>query len=104
MEPRIRDRIAEALTKYCEDRLRYAKKMVNPSLGTYRFGIGNYRARLSNNSQLSLRAKRGNLWSCFGAKPPGNDNQTLSRVTSDIEGEEIIILRVGQRREIYRKR
>jgi len=32
-----------------------------------------------------------------------DDNQTLSRVTSDIEGEEIIMLRVRHRRDICRK-
>jgi mRNA interferase RelE/StbE len=55
------------LTKYSEDPLGYAKKMVDPSLGTYRFRIGDY------------------------------------RVIFDIEGEEIVILRVGHRKEIYRR-
>ncbi len=67
LEPEVKDRIAEALTKYSEDPLSYAKKMVDPSLGTYRFRIGDYRAIF------------------------------------DIVGEEIVILRVGHRREIYRK-
>ncbi len=67
LEPEVKDRIAEALTKYSEDPLSYAKKMVDPSLGTYWFRIGDYRAIF------------------------------------DIVGEEIVILRVGHRREIYRK-
>jgi len=67
LDPEVKDRIKEALTKYSEDPLGYAKKMVDPSLGTYRFRIGDY------------------------------------RVIFDIEGEEIVILRVGHRREIYRK-
>jgi mRNA interferase RelE/StbE len=67
LEPEVKDRIAEALTKYSEDPLGYAKKMVDPSLGTYRFRIGDY------------------------------------RIIFDIEDEEIVILRVGHRREIYRK-
>ena len=67
LEPEVKDRIAEALTKYLEDPLSYAKKMVDPSLGTYRLRIGDY------------------------------------RVIFDIKGEEIVILRVGHRKDIYRK-
>lgn len=47
--------------------LNHARKMVDPSLGSYRFRIGDY------------------------------------RVIFDIEGDEIIVLRVGHRKEIYRK-
>ena len=61
-----KERIKEALERYSEALLSYAKKMVDPSLGTYRFRVGDY------------------------------------RVIFDIEHNEIVILRVGHRREIYR--
>lgn len=38
-----KQRIKTALEKYCEDPLRFAHKLTNPALGTYRFRVGNYR-------------------------------------------------------------
>jgi len=66
LNPSARERLRETLEKYVETPLNYARKMVDPRLGTYRFRIGDY------------------------------------RVIFDIEGEELIILRLGHRREIYR--
>ena len=65
--PEVKNRIKDAIARYSEDPLTYARKMIDPSLGTYRFRIGDY------------------------------------RVIFDIEGEEIVILRVGHRRDIYRR-
>jgi len=62
----VKERIGRTLERYAENPLSYARKMIDPALGTYRFRIGDY------------------------------------RVIFDIEGDEIIILRVGHRREIYR--
>lgn len=59
-------RIKKALDRYTEDPLNYAKKMIDPALGTYRFRVGDY------------------------------------RIIFDIEGNELVILRVGHRRKIYR--
>jgi len=67
LEPEIKEKLGDALRRYGEDPLNYARKMVDPSLGNYRFRIGDY------------------------------------RVIFDIEGDEIIVLRVGHRKEIYRK-
>jgi len=47
--------------------LKYAQKLSDPRLGTYRFRVGEY------------------------------------RVIFDVEGSDIVILRVGHRKEIYRK-
>ncbi len=60
-----RQRIDESLERYSEEPLRYARKMAGPTIGSYRFRIGDY------------------------------------RVIFDIEGESIIVLRVGHRREVY---
>ena len=62
-----KERIGVTLERYAEAPLDYARKMVDPILGTYRFRIGDY------------------------------------RVIFDIEGDEIIILCLGHRREIYRR-
>jgi mRNA interferase RelE/StbE len=67
LEPEIKEKLGDALRRYGKDPLNYARKMIDPSLGSYRFRIGYY------------------------------------RVIFDIEGDEIIVLRVGHRKEIYRR-
>ena len=67
LDSAAKKRIAETLERYAEAPLNYAKKMVDPALGTYRFRIGDY------------------------------------RVIFDIEENEVVVLRVGHRREIYRR-
>lgn len=66
LQPGVKERIGDALTRYSKDPLGYARRMVDPSLGSYRFRVGDY------------------------------------RVIFDLEGDEIIVLRVGHRKEIYR--
>lgn len=66
-ERTVKDRIGKTLRRYAEEPLRYAEKLTDPSLGTYRFRIGVY------------------------------------RVIFDIEGKNIVILRVGHRKDIYRR-
>lgn len=68
MDPKTKERIGKTLLRYKEEPLRYAEKLSDPILGTYRFRIGDY------------------------------------RVIFDLEGNEIVVLRVGHRREIYRRR
>jgi mRNA interferase RelE/StbE len=67
LEPEVKEKIGDALKRYGKDPLNYARKMIDPSLGSYRFRIGDY------------------------------------RVIFDIEGDEIVVLRVGHRKEIYRR-
>jgi len=67
LEPRIKKRIGRAMVRYEEDPLKYAEKLIDPRLGTYRFRIGDY------------------------------------RVVFDLKGNEIIVLRVGHRKDIYKK-
>ena len=67
LEPVIRLRIGKKLLRYKEDPLKYAEKISDPKLGSYRFRIGDY------------------------------------RVIFDLEGKNIVILRVGHRRDIYRR-
>jgi len=43
LEPEIKERIGDALSRYCKNPLSYARRMVDPSLGRYRFRIGDYR-------------------------------------------------------------
>ncbi|MDO8688920.1 MAG: type II toxin-antitoxin system RelE/ParE family toxin [Dehalococcoidia bacterium] len=66
LAPEVRDRLRDGLEKHREDPLAHARKMVNSSLGGYRFRIGDY------------------------------------RVVFDIDGDSLVILRVGHRRDIYR--
>lgn len=67
LDQQSRERIKEVLERYSESPKAYAKKMVDPVLGTYRFRIGDY------------------------------------RVIFDIEDKDIVILRIGHRRDIYRR-
>ncbi len=59
-------RLGKKLEKLKDNPFKYAKKLIDPKLGQYRFRIGNY------------------------------------RIIFDIEEEDIIILRVGHRSEIYK--
>ena len=67
LNPQTKEKIKEALERYSATPLNYAKKMVDPVLGTYRFRIGDY------------------------------------RVIFDIESNDIVVLRIGHRRDIYRR-
>ena len=67
LEKNVKQRIGKALERYVKEPLKYASKLTDPALGTYRFRIGDY------------------------------------RVIFDIEGEEIVVLRIGHRKDIYRK-
>jgi len=58
--------ILNKLAEYSKEPLEYARKLVNPKIGTYRFRIGDYRAIF------------------------------------DIEGKDIVILRIGHRKDIYK--
>ncbi len=68
LDPNIKERLGKSLLQYSEDPLKHAEKLTDPSLGSFRFRIGEY------------------------------------RVIFDLHGDEIIVLRVGHRREIYRRR
>lgn len=43
LQQNIKERIKKALEKYSEDPFTYARKMADPTLGTYRFRVGEYR-------------------------------------------------------------
>jgi mRNA interferase RelE/StbE len=67
LDPAARERIGRALLRFRQSPLAHAEALIDSSLGSYRFRIGDY------------------------------------RVVFDLEGTEIVVLRVGHRREIYRK-
>ena len=43
LEERIKRRIAKTLLRYLEDPLKYAEKLTDSRLGSYRFRVGDYR-------------------------------------------------------------
>jgi mRNA interferase RelE/StbE len=67
LEKKIKSRIGKALLRYSADPLKYAEKITDARLGSYRFRVGDY------------------------------------RVIFDIEGNAVVVLRVGHRKEIYQK-
>lgn len=62
----VQVRIAKKLKEYAKEPLKFARKLIHPKIGTYRFKIGDY------------------------------------RVVFDLEDKNIIILRIGHRKNIYR--
>lgn len=62
----IQNRIARKIRQFSVEPLKYARKLVDAKIGTYRFRIGDY------------------------------------RVVFDIDDDQIVILRVGHRKSIYR--
>lgn len=62
----VRKRIKKKLEEYIKNPNQFTKRLINSTIGSYRFRIGNY------------------------------------RVVFDIVGDNVIILRVGHRREIYK--
>jgi len=64
----IKSRIGKALIRCKEDPFKYAEKLSDSTLGTYRFRVGDY------------------------------------RIIFDIENTNVVILRVGHRKEIYKRK
>jgi len=62
----VKKKIKKKIEEYSANPLFYSKKLINLTIGTYRWRIGNY------------------------------------RIVFDIDGRNIVILKVGHRREIYR--
>jgi mRNA interferase RelE/StbE len=67
LDPQVRQRVGQSLKRFESDPLKFAQKLTDPRIGSYRFRIGEY------------------------------------RVVFDLEREEIVVLRVGHRRDIYRR-
>jgi mRNA interferase RelE/StbE len=67
LDPQVRQRVGQSLKRLENDPLKFARKLTDPRIGSYRFRIGEY------------------------------------RVVFDVEREEIVVLRVGHRRDIYRR-
>lgn len=66
IDKEMQNRIATKLKEYSKEPLRYARKLISPQIGTYRFRVGDY------------------------------------RVIFDIDHENIVILRIGHRKSIYK--
>ena len=66
LDKEIQDRIAMKLKEFAKKPFRYARKLIHPKIGTYRFRIGDY------------------------------------RVIFDIDDDNIVILRIGHRKSIYK--
>jgi len=66
VDKETQNRIAMKLKEYAKEPSKYARKLINPKIGTYRFRIGSH------------------------------------RVVFDIDDENMVILRIGHRKNIYR--
>ena len=67
IDEKIKQRIGNTLLRYSEDPLKYAEKLTDPRLGTYRFRIGEH------------------------------------RIIFDLENSDVVVLRIGHRKDIYRR-
>ena len=66
IDKHIQKQLLNKVEWFSREPLKYARKLISPTIGDYRFRIGDY------------------------------------RVVFDIEGENIVILRIGHRKDIYR--
>ncbi len=66
LDPVAKKKIKKKIETYSQKPLSYAKKLIDPRIGTHRWRVGNY------------------------------------RVIFDMDGKNIVILRIGHRKEIYR--
>ena len=66
LDKEIQNRIAMKLREYTKEPFKFARKLINPKIGTYRFRMGDY------------------------------------RVIFDIDEQNIVVLRVGHRKDIYK--
>lgn len=66
IDKEMQSRIATKLKEYAKEPLRYARRLISPKIGTYKFRVGDY------------------------------------RVIFDIDRENIVILRIGHRKSIYK--
>ena len=66
IDKETQERITTKPKEYAKEPFRYARKLIHPKIGTYRFRMGDY------------------------------------RVIFDTEDENIVILRIGHRRSIYK--
>ena len=66
LDQQIRTGIIKKLKDYSQSPLHFARKLIDPAIGSYRFRMGNY------------------------------------RVIFDIDDDNIVILRVGHRKDIYK--
>ena len=67
VDEKTKERIGNALLRYSEDPLKFAEKLTDPRLGTYRFRVGEYRGIF------------------------------------DLETTDVVVLRIGHRKDIYRR-
>jgi mRNA interferase RelE/StbE len=68
LDSSIKQRIGKTLLRYEEDPVKYAEKLIDSEMGSYRFRVGDY------------------------------------RIIFDLEKDRIVVLRIGHRREIYKKK
>ena len=57
LNKQIQNRIVNKLKEYAEEPIKYAHKLTNPEIGTYRFRIGDYRVvfDIENKAVVILR-------------------------------------------------
>lgn len=67
LDIKVKERIGKTLLRLSDEPLKYSERLIDSSLGTYRFRIGDY------------------------------------RVIFDIVENKIVVLRIGHRKEIYRR-
>ena len=65
LDKKLQDRIAMQLTEYREDPLKYARKLINPKIGTYRFRIGDYRVIFDLEDEIIVILRIGHRKSIY---------------------------------------
>ena len=58
-------RIATKLKEYAKEPLKYARKLINPRIGTYRFRIGDYRVIFDIDNEIIVILRIGHRRSIY---------------------------------------
>ena len=66
IDKRTQNRIAEKLKEYAQNPFKYARRLVNPYIGTYRFRIGDYRVIFDINDGTIVILRIGHRRSIYG--------------------------------------
>ena len=60
-----RHKIAAKLKEYIKEPLKYARKLINPKIGTYRFRIGTYRVIFDIDNEIIVILRIGHRRSIY---------------------------------------
>lgn len=65
IDQEIQYKIAAKLNEYAKEPLKYARKLINPKIGTYRYRIGDYRVIFDIDNEIMVILRIGHRRSIY---------------------------------------